>query len=347
MNAIARFVRKSKEIGITGAVKLSFRKAAGKTVKFSRQVTGIEKLQKKLALLDEEIASLHYYLNSFADITKLPPAVGALRELQLCDIELLRIIDSICSKHGWRYWLAYGTLLGAVRHNGFIPWDDDADICMPREDYCELMKELPAILSESPLEVFYSDALTTVFGYKLSTIHCDIFPVDIVHADKGNEAGHWKSLQDKVFQYQKFYRNEGRKLTQEEINTARDSYINYNGMNQEYYAGGGGVELIVHNPEWLLFYSKHPEKVFICRSEYVFPTSTVQFEGYTFPAPNNTHEYLREAYGDYMLFPKTDLYHLINHDGEKIKLEDFVSRHGIDLTVAHEELRDIEKFFMK
>ena len=53
--------------------------------------------------------------------------------------EILDVLHQICEAHGLRYSLAYGTLLGAVRHTGFIPWDDDVDIMMPREDYDQLL----------------------------------------------------------------------------------------------------------------------------------------------------------------------------------------------------------------
>lgn len=58
-----------------------------------------------------------------------------LREIQLAELEILKLFDRICREHNLRYTLAYGTLLGAVRHKGFIPWDDDIDVCMPRPDY--------------------------------------------------------------------------------------------------------------------------------------------------------------------------------------------------------------------
>lgn len=58
-----------------------------------------------------------------------------LNEIQAIELENLKIIDRICQEQGLTYYLAYGTLLGAVRHQDFIPWDDDTDIWMPRRDY--------------------------------------------------------------------------------------------------------------------------------------------------------------------------------------------------------------------
>ncbi len=58
-----------------------------------------------------------------------------LRKLQLTQLEILQVIDAFCRDHNIRYSLYAGTLLGAVRHQGFIPWDDDLDICMERTDY--------------------------------------------------------------------------------------------------------------------------------------------------------------------------------------------------------------------
>ena len=67
--------------------------------------------------------------------TSLPAADESLRALQLRDLEILREFKRICETHSLRYYLGSGTLLGAVRHKGFIPWDDDIDVEMPRPDY--------------------------------------------------------------------------------------------------------------------------------------------------------------------------------------------------------------------
>ena len=69
-----------------------------------------------------------------------------LDEVKKCELNILKYIDYICIQNNLRYFLSFGTLIGAVRHKGFIPWDDDIDISMPREDYdrfVEIMKENP------------------------------------------------------------------------------------------------------------------------------------------------------------------------------------------------------------
>ena len=64
-----------------------------------------------------------------------------IREIQAVTLEILRNIDKFCRERGIRYFLDSGTLLGAARHGGFIPWDDDADLVMPRPDYERFISE--------------------------------------------------------------------------------------------------------------------------------------------------------------------------------------------------------------
>lgn len=66
-----------------------------------------------------------------------------LREMQLLELEILKAFDVFCQNNNLRYYLSSGSLLGAVRHGGFIPWDDDIDVYMPYEDYLEFMKKYP------------------------------------------------------------------------------------------------------------------------------------------------------------------------------------------------------------
>ena len=77
------------------------------------------------------------------------PEGSVLRQHQLRMLELLKVIDCICKKHDIPYWLSSGTLIGAARHKGFIPWDDDLDIEMMREDYLRLIKILPEELPDN------------------------------------------------------------------------------------------------------------------------------------------------------------------------------------------------------
>lgn len=66
--------------------------------------------------------------------------MSSLRDMQIFDLNMLDEVDRICKKYNLRYWLSSGTLLGAVRHKGFIPWDDDIDVEMPIKDYKKFCK---------------------------------------------------------------------------------------------------------------------------------------------------------------------------------------------------------------
>ena len=84
-----------------------------------------------------------------------------LKELQEEELNLLVQFDSFCREHGLRYSLDSGTLLGAVRHKGFIPWDDDVDVNMPRPDYERLL----SLESELPEGLHLVSARNSKFAY--------------------------------------------------------------------------------------------------------------------------------------------------------------------------------------
>ncbi len=126
-----------------------------------------------------------------------------MKKIWAIELDLLQKFSSVCEKHGLSYFIDGGTLLGAVRHGGFIPWDDDADVCMPREDYDRL-----AQIAEKEFEdpYFYQSTLTETGFFRThaqlrnsNTTGCididcskdinrgifiDIFPIDAVADNK-------------------------------------------------------------------------------------------------------------------------------------------------------------------
>ena len=91
----------------------------GRVLEALRRVDG-----KLLLLLDNKL-----------DIRSIPPAKGCLRLRQEVALLILRIVDVIATNNRIPYWLIYGTLLGAIRLGGFVPWDDDLDIALLEDDY--------------------------------------------------------------------------------------------------------------------------------------------------------------------------------------------------------------------
>lgn len=132
-----------------------------------------------------------------------------IRTLQQKIIGNLEAIDRVCREHHLRYYLWAGTMLGAIRHKGFIPWDDDMDIAMPRPDYDRLVAHwrewLPQpyefISHETDASYPYpfgkiEDASTTVLerpDFKfLEGVYVDVFPIDGVPSDEKERRRHFK-----------------------------------------------------------------------------------------------------------------------------------------------------------
>lgn len=117
-----------------------------------------------------------------------------IKSLQTRILGVLDAVDAACREHGLTYYLWAGTMLGAVRHKGFIPWDDDADIAMPREDYDRLLAhpewlpepfELVCAENDSSYPLPFAkvqDASTTIIERMhlkfLGGIYIDVFPLD-------------------------------------------------------------------------------------------------------------------------------------------------------------------------
>ena len=138
---------------------------------------------------------------------------GKLNTLRTLEKDMLRDIDRICRKHGIKYFICYGTMLGAVRHGGFIPWDDDVDVAMMRGEFEKFRKIAPKELSlrfsyESHVNNngyhYFFDRITaknTYFSSKYSDgyemhkgISVDVFTVDAVPANPKAAYRFWKGL---------------------------------------------------------------------------------------------------------------------------------------------------------
>lgn len=134
---------------------------------------------------------------------KITLTAEQMDRLKAIELEILVEVDRICRKHGIEYVIAYGTLIGAIRHNGFIPWDDDVDICMTRENYLRFREVCRTELDE---RFFYQSHETdknyfylfdkirangTVFKETFLAEHdihhgvyLDVFPVDALPDNK-------------------------------------------------------------------------------------------------------------------------------------------------------------------
>ena len=114
------------------------------------------------------------------------------RELQQLELEIFDAIHAFCIERNLRYSLCYGSLLGAIRHKGFIPWDDDIDICMPRPDYEIFCREFKAAgfsvhthWNDSeyvyPFAKVYHDGTLLIekqFPRIKAGVYVDVFPID-------------------------------------------------------------------------------------------------------------------------------------------------------------------------
>ncbi|MBQ8750506.1 MAG: LicD family protein [Alphaproteobacteria bacterium] len=253
----------------------------------------VDRIQKQ----EEEIKNLSTIIKSSINISEINPATGICRAIQLFNLDILIEIDTICRKYGIRYWLDFGTLLGAVRHKGFIPWDDDIDICMLREDY----EKLPSILDdEFSKDGFYwrGGEIIQLF-YKNSPAWVDIFPVD-----SGNTINPPKDVE-----YKKFIENMDYIKSHSDFNVEKwlqrkqpvsDKYLSFCFQQRD--------ELLVPNKikNGFLFIGVETGVKNRCCWAYtdIFPLEPISFFGIETFKPNNTPYYLFLLYGDWMAFPK-------------------------------------------
>ena len=282
----------------------------------------------------EQIDTLYYFLNHYVDITQLPPTSDVdLRNLQKCDIVLIKIFDKFCNKHGLDYWLDFGTLLGAVRHHGFIPWDDDMDVAMPRNDFdkaCILLHELEQYGIEIT-EDSKGKRIGLSYSHSQTGIWLDIFPVDSYYINSPDYK-EVENLKDKIVIYRKQYLKYKDKYSKSKLSELKKEIIGGNGiMNSQciYY----------HGPEFFDSY------FVLHNSDIVFPLKKIEFEGCQFNCPNDVDKYLESIYGkSFMDFPRGGIE---KHDLGRGLLKTWAKHNNIKMEDINIKLLEIFNLYNK
>lgn len=267
---------------------------------------------------------------------------GKLSAVQSVLLGFLKEVDRICRKHDIKYFLGGGTLLGAVRHKGFIPWDDDADVMMLREDYERFLSvlpgELPSYITDQNTDPDSHFAFTklrlddTVLSTEFSArfdIHNGVF-LDVLAQDKTSDNKLARKLHMKMTaQLRWLVLNKWRRTPMDANNRfvsfigdiikaimplkALESMQNrmmtrYRGKQTRYLydSMGRNVERGAYPIEWL--------------DEAVY----VDFEDAKLPIPKKWEEYLTYLYGDYMsMIPVSERH--VSHDIVRMDLGRFIN----------------------
>ena len=243
----------------------------------------------------------YYYKRHSKDITKLPPATGQIRDIQLANLALLKEMDYVCKRAGLTYWLDGGTLLGAIRHKGFIPWDDDIDTAMLRDDY---EKIIDAFKKYSRNKGIFADYVRSKINpcmchikvqHKLCPhLFVDIFPWDIYGK---------RLTTGEQFEKTKEIKKIRKSLEETSNKSMSDFEIKYKieeSMNNQVL----NIKDIDPNGDyvWGMDFN-HPWKNWFTHYEVLHPMKTIEFEGIEFPCLNDPDAFLSRLYGDYMAYP--------------------------------------------
>ncbi len=241
--------------------------------------------------------------------------LNTLRKAQLVMLEMLVEFDTICQKHHLKYWLDSGTLLGAVRHQGFIPWDDDIDISMPVEDYTKFQEIAQNELSEN---IFFQ-TMQTDKNFKFDYIKLRSNKAKIVEFhEKKSEVGYHQGVFIDIFPmltlpstaFHKTFYHDTFKLIR---SVSSVSLHTPEGKDNPKIRKRLVEALDEMHQGWsekdtkVIYSGKMPDVTAWFDYKEVFPLKKILFEGLEFYVPKNPSHYLSSIYSfNYMEIPPKD-----------------------------------------
>lgn len=261
------------------------------------------KFIKKEILKKKKLVNYYYYKKNKIDITTLPPATGQIRDIQLANLALLKELDYVCKCAGLKYWLDGGTLLGAVRHKGFVPWDDDIDTAMLREDYEKIIGAFNKFARNKDIYACHmqskkcpSNSFIKIKHKKCPYLFVDIFPWDSY--GKRLTEKEQLNLSISLKKYRKQLYNKSDKLSHKEIMDETSKIMKTHILIHEVINNNKDCDYV-----WGLEFG-HPWNNWFTHYEVLHPLKTIEFEGHIFPCMNNPDAFLKRLYGNYMAYPK-------------------------------------------
>ncbi len=238
-----------------------------------------------------------------------------LRACQLKQLSILQEVDRICQKHQILYWLDGGTLLGAVRHGGFIPWDDDIDIGMTLED---MQRFIEVASAELPDSLFLQTPQTDSQSKEPIVKIRDLNSLYIEASDTFN-IDYQKGLFIDIFPFidypsvpRSWVKTLCRGISASYSVLHKQHYYSLRSFAEFFYFGAkyilfravwGVLDCVCHKGTYLSNVLINNGYGIMHRKDAVFPLSSILFEGKNFPAPRNVDAYLKDLYKNYMDIP--------------------------------------------
>ena len=279
--------------------------------------------EKKSESLKERIKNIEKLLSFHFPVDKVPPATGKLRLLQEGNATLLSLFATKCQQYNLNYWLDYGTLLGAIRHKGFIPWDDDLDVSMTRTDFDILLEKLPEIFPKKEGFTWRMHVFLQI-GFEGSPLNIDVYPYHFYNETLTQD--NKTRINAAITRFKKSV-----VLVPPLVNYS-DNEIQAK-INKEILRNNEPLKSI-DRPAIFLSPAIEFTKNTVLAYDDIFPLKKVIFEGIEYNAPNHSRQYLQFFYGDYMSYPPTLAYkhpsveHMVQHIPFEDSVNKFIDTYG-------------------